>query len=170
MIKIIQSEDANMLASYYSKNIDHFREWEPVRSESFYTIDECLNRIEKWETSDNTTSVFFVYIQNGEIIGHCELSQIVHGSFKACYMGYGISKEYVGKSKAYELCKYVVNYAFEELELNRVMANYIQRNERSGRLLERLGFQKEGLAKRYLKIAGKWQDHVLTSLLNPVSA
>jgi ribosomal-protein-alanine N-acetyltransferase len=47
------------------------------------------------------------------------------------------------------------------------MANYIPINIRSGKLLDKLGFQKEGLAKSYLKIARSWQDHVLTSRINP---
>jgi ribosomal-protein-alanine N-acetyltransferase len=42
----------------------------------------------------------------------------------------------------------------------------IPSNIRSGKLLDKLGFQKEGVAKSYLKIAGPWQDHVLTSKLN----
>ena len=43
------------------------------------------------------------------------------------------------------------------------MANYMPHNSRSAALLFRLGFEKEGVARSYLKIAGKWQDHVLTS-------
>ena len=39
--------------------------------------------------------------------------------------------------------------------------------ERSGRLLERLGFEREGYARRYLCIAGAWEDHVLTALVRP---
>jgi ribosomal-protein-alanine N-acetyltransferase len=46
------------------------------------------------------------------------------------------------------------------------MANYMPANERSGKLLSRLGFEREGLAKRYLYINGRWEDHVLTALLN----
>jgi ribosomal-protein-alanine N-acetyltransferase len=46
------------------------------------------------------------------------------------------------------------------------MANYMPGNERSARLLERLGFEREGYAKAYLNIAGRWQDHVLTALVN----
>ena len=47
------------------------------------------------------------------------------------------------------------------------MANYIPRNQRSETLLDNLGFAKEGVAIKYLLINGKWEDHVLTSLLNP---
>lgn len=54
-------------------------------------------------------------------------------------------------------------WAFGELGLHRVMANYLPRNERSARLLERLGFEREGYVRRYLQIAGQWEDHVLTA-------
>ena len=58
-------------------------------------------------------------------------------------------------------------FLFENLGLRRVMANYIPGNIRSSALLERLGFEREGYAREYLKIGGKWQDHVLTALLKP---
>jgi ribosomal-protein-alanine N-acetyltransferase len=53
--------------------------------------------------------------------------------------------------------------AFGQLDLHRVMANYLPRNERSARLLARLGFEREGYARAYLRIAGQWEDHVLTA-------
>jgi ribosomal-protein-alanine N-acetyltransferase len=51
--------------------------------------------------------------------------------------------------------------------MHRIMASYMPRNARSEAVLERLGFQKEGFAKDYLLINGKWEDHNLTSLVNP---
>jgi len=58
-------------------------------------------------------------------------------------------------------------FAFRALRLHRIMANYRPENERSGRLLERLGFVREGLARDYLFIDGAWRDHVLTALVHP---
>jgi len=58
-------------------------------------------------------------------------------------------------------------FAFEELRLHRIMANYRPENERSARLLERLGFVREGIARDYLFVDGAWRDHVLTSLTHP---
>ncbi len=58
-------------------------------------------------------------------------------------------------------------WAFEHLRVHRIMANYRPENERSARVLERLGFVREGLARDYLFIDGAWRDHVLTSLANP---
>ncbi len=60
-----------------------------------------------------------------------------------------------------------IDYAFRELRLHRIMANYRPENGRSGRLLERLGFVREGYARDYLFIDGAWRDHVLTSKTNP---
>lgn len=46
-------------------------------------------------------------------------------------------------------------------------SNHMPSNVRSERLLARLGFEREGYARAYLKIAGRWEDMVLNSLINP---
>ena len=46
------------------------------------------------------------------------------------------------------------------------MANYLPHNERSARLFEGLGFEREGYARHYLQIAGQWEDHVLTAKIS----
>ena len=66
----------------------------------------------------------------------------------------------------HEALSLLIEFAFSDLCLHRIMANYMPRNKRSAALLERLGFMREGLAKNYLLINGIWEDHVLTSLTN----
>ncbi len=58
-------------------------------------------------------------------------------------------------------------YCFEQLGLHRIMANHLPRNVRSERLLASLGFEREGYARAYLKIAGVWEDPILRTLINP---
>ena len=58
-------------------------------------------------------------------------------------------------------------FAFAELRLHRIMANYRPENTRSAQVLERLGFRREGIAHDYLFIDGAWRDHVLTALVHP---
>ena len=72
-----------------------------------------------------------------------------------------------GKGYMTEGLKSAIDYVFQELNLHRVMANYMPHNQRSGNVLKRLGFVVEGYARDYLLINGKWQDHILTSLTNP---
>lgn len=68
---------------------------------------------------------------------------------------------------AHFVCWTRASYACTEIHLNRIMTNFMPSNHRSEALLNRLGFTKEGIAKKHLKINGKWEDHVLTSLFNP---
>lgn len=66
-----------------------------------------------------------------------------------------------------EALQAVIAYAFGDLALHRLQANYQPANVRSARLLQKLGFEIEGQAKDYLFLDGAWRDHVLTSLRNP---
>lgn len=65
----------------------------------------------------------------------------------------------------YQALEKIIPYVIEAFDLHRVMANYIPGNEKSAKLLNRLGFEKEGYAKKYLKLGGYWQDHILTALV-----
>ncbi len=65
-----------------------------------------------------------------------------------------------------EVLESAIDYVFTEVGLHRIMAAYVPKNERSARLLMRLGFEREGYAKRYLKIAGRWEDHILTARIS----
>ena len=57
-------------------------------------------------------------------------------------------------------------FIFSELNLHRIEAACIPTNKASVRVLEKCGFVREGLARRYLCINGIWQDHLLFGLLN----
>lgn len=81
----------------------------------------------------------------------------------ACYLGYSVDHSSQGRGVMYEALDTLIPVVFSQFGLHRIMANYMPRNERSGRLLQRLGFEKEGYAKDYLQIAGRWEDHVLTA-------
>ena len=59
-----------------------------------------------------------------------------------------------------------IEYMFNELNIHRIMANYMPHNNASARVLEKLGFVIEGQARDYLRINGQWRDHILTSLTN----
>ncbi|MBV1929757.1 MAG: GNAT family N-acetyltransferase [Gammaproteobacteria bacterium] len=88
---------------------------------------------------------------DGEIVATCSRTNIVRGPFQACNIGYAVSAPYQGKGLMRALCSYTISYAFDELRLNRLMANYMPSNHRSEVLLQRLGFTQEGAAKNTSK-------------------
>jgi ribosomal-protein-alanine N-acetyltransferase len=59
-----------------------------------------------------------------------------------------------------------IDYIFRKEQLHRIEANVMPRNAPSLRVVEKLGFCEEGIAKNYLKIDGKWEDHIHMVLLN----
>jgi ribosomal-protein-alanine N-acetyltransferase len=139
------------------------------KSQRILWFEETKKRVElNFENFHLGSSISLVVFDKSqsEIICSCTFSNIVHGAFQACNLGYSISEKKQGAGLMFEMLQASIQYVFTEYNLHRVMANYIPSNIRSGKLLHKLGFQKEGLAKSYLKIAGSWQDHVLTSKIN----
>ena len=79
--------------------------------------------------------------------------------FSNAYLGYFVSERHNGHGYATTAVRQAVDFAFEELGLHRVQAAVVPRNAGSIRVLEKAAFREEGLALRYLQIAGVWEDH-----------
>lgn len=169
-ICLLAPEDHYLLDQYYRDNRQHLLPWEPTRDPEYFSEYGIKMRIKNALLSFKQQSGFhFVVLtkNNDEVIAICNFSNIVRGSFDACHLGYAVSHQYQGQGYMQESLEAAIEYVFNKFKLHRIMANYIPENERSGKLLSRLGFEKEGYARNYLKIAGKWQDHVLTAKINP---
>jgi ribosomal-protein-alanine N-acetyltransferase len=164
--------DAARMVRYYDLNRDHLAPWESLRSAEFYTEAFWSTEIARIKNDFLIDRALTVVLSDkldadGPILGQVSLRNIIRGAFQACHLGYSLDREAVGQGLMFEALTRVIAYAFEDMHLHRIMANYIPTNERSARLLRRLGFVVEGYARDYLFLAGRWQDHVLTSLVNP---
>lgn len=166
--KLASRNDAEILAKFYEDNREHLQNWEPLKAEGYNSFSAWKERlIEREKEQEEEKSAYFICCIENDVAAVCSLTNIVRGPFQACNIGFAVAESFQGKGVMKKLCLHAIDYAFNELRLNRVMANYMPRNSRSGALLNSLGFEKEGLAKKYLKINGCWEDHVLTSLVNP---
>ena len=105
--------------------------------------------------------------ESGGIAGRIKLNNIVRGAFQSANVGYWVGATDNGRGLATAAVRDMVKLAFGQLGLHRVEAGTLLHNIRSQRVLERNGFVRFGVAPSYLKIAGKWQDHVLYQLLSP---
>lgn len=161
--------DLSAIKEFEDRNHNHLRKWESTNSiNSQSTHEEIQKRLENWikECEEGKSLRFFIRSKDdsNKIIGFCNFTQIFHGAFQACYLGYKIDHKYEGKGLMFEALEASIKYVFEELGLHRIMANYMPINTRSAKLLYRLGFIIEGYAKNYLSINGRWEDHILTAL------
>jgi ribosomal-protein-alanine N-acetyltransferase len=102
-------------------------------------------------------------LDDGRIAAFLSLSQIVRGAFECAYAGWAVNAEVGRQGYGTEGVGALLDFAFTPLPhglgLHRVQANIIPTNAPSLRVAEKNGFRFEGLARRYLRIAGQWQDH-----------
>lgn len=166
LIRLAEPVDAAKLLGYRLENREHLAAWEPSREASYYTLENCAQTaVEAREAALLDRGYpLILFDRSGEgMLGSVTLSNVVRGPFQACLLGYSLDARWQGQGLMHDALEATLAWAFGELGLHRVMANYLPYNDRSARLLERLGFEREGYARAYLQIAGQWQDHVLTA-------
>lgn len=168
LLRLLEPVEAGLMVTYLTENRAHLEPWEPVRTEAYYTLElwerELRSRQGQFFSGESARLVIFLRDNpKGPLVGVVNFSEIMRGVFQACFLGYSLHHAYQGHGYMQEALFAAVNYMFDTFKLHRVMANYMPRNQRSGQLLKRLGFNVEGYARDYLKIAGAWEDHILTA-------
>jgi [ribosomal protein S5]-alanine N-acetyltransferase len=108
-----------------------------------------------------------VVVRNDDdaLAGVFNFSEIVRGVFNSAYVGYYAFASLAGEGYMTEGFGLALDFAFRRLKLHRVEANVQPANRRSLALAERMGFEREGYSRRYVKIAGRWRDHVRFAML-----
>src|SRR5665213_120291 len=142
--------------------------WEPIWPADDLTRLAFRRRLRRYqrEIRNGTGYPFFVFSTDGDtLLGGLTMAQIQRGVSQSATIGYWMGKAYAGKGFMTAAVRSVVTFAFDSLHLNRVDAACLPHNAASIRLLEKVGFQREGYARKYLCIDGRWQDHLLFGLL-----
>ena len=162
------------IARFLEENFaGHLDRWSPPTAPGFFTEEFWAERLVLAVDEYHADRAVRFVLQPrgarlaGEVIGTCNYTNIVRGAFHACNLGYQIGRAHEGRGLMAEALRAANHFMFATLRLHRIMANFRPENERSRRLLERLGFAEEGMARNYLFIDGAWRDHVLTALTNP---
>ena len=167
-----QPDHAQALRDYMARNREHFAPYLPPLPDGLHTLEFWHERLAAWReevSNDQSLRLLLIEREGNErmVVGDCAFTNIVRGPFQACHLGYKLDRQFVGRGLMREALDGAIGHAFHTLKLHRIMANYQPTNERSGRLLRRLGFTIEGYARDYLFLNGAWRDHILTSLVNP---
>lgn len=160
-----------------------YREWVALRTESRsflepweprWAVDEMdhlvwRHRIRRYhEDFSNGTSIAFFILDtaSGQLLGGITLGNIRRGVALSGHVGYWIGERHAGRGLMVDALNLLTRYSFDTLNLHRIEAACIPGNIRSVRVLEKAGFQREGLLRSYLKINGTWHDHFLYSLIS----
>ncbi len=142
--------------------------WEPAWTSSELTRASFRRRLKYYarDLKEDLGYAFFLFHNESDaLLGGLTLSNVRRGVTQACTLGYWVGAPYAGQGYMTSAVRAVIPFVFDSLRLHRLEASCLPNNAASIRLLERTGFVREGLARRYLKINGMWQDHVTFALL-----
>lgn len=172
-LALLRPDNAHLFFAYRQRNEVHLSPWEPTRNPDDGTLEESCQRAAAKSLAgfSDGLSVHCIATDraSGAMVAGCNFTNIVRGVFQACHLGYSVDHGVEGQGLMHEVARAGIAYMFEAQGVHRIMANHMPSNVRSEKLLQTLGFEREGYARAYLKIAGRWEDHVLNALVNPRS-
>ena len=147
---------------------DFLTPWEPTWVSDELTKGAFRRRIKRYhkEARLDSAYAFFIFRAADEVLmGGCTLSNVRRGVAQACALGYWIGERFSRQGYMFDAVTALFPFIFSTLGLHRIEAACLPSNEPSANLMHKAGFRQEGLARRYLKINGEWQDHLLFALL-----
>lgn len=151
-----------------SKSRDFLEPWEPTWARDSLTAAAYRLRLRRQiqDAEDDTGYSFLIFRREGDaLLGGTTLSRVQRSVVQSAQLGYWTGQPFSGQGYMTEALHCLLPHCFGRLALRRVEAACLPENEASRRLLERVGFRREGLAREYLKIAGQWRDHLLYALI-----
>ncbi len=171
ILKVLDAGWASKVCSFYAENKEHFEPFEPKRVPNFYSIDFHSANL-SYEYNEflhfhHLRMFLFEQTHPEQIIGSICFSDIHMGSFLSCHLGYKIDYRFEGKGYTTEALYYAINQIiFKEYGLHRIEASVHPANIPSMRIMEKLGFKKEGIAKDFALLNDRWEDHIKYALIN----
>lgn len=170
-IRFLSSSDIEKVLSFKLKNRSFLQPFQPIQSDNVFTIEEQT----KWVGSvirnnqlDKGYSFGIFTNDDNQLIGIINLSNVSRGIFQNCYLGYSLDEDFNSRGIMTKALNWIVDYAFNVLSFHRIQAAVMPSNISSIRVLEKCSFNKIGLAEKYLKINGTWEDHLLFEIVHSV--
>lgn len=163
------SQDYAAWAELRAMSRQHLTPWEPKWSRDELTRACFRRRLRQFnrELRDDHGYAYLIFSDaDGALVGGLNISNVRRGVAQAASLGYWIGLPFIGRGLMTDAAGAAVRFAFGTLGLNRLEAACLTSNVASARVLEKIGFVKEGRARRYLKINDAWQDHDLYALLH----
>ncbi|MEO9274868.1 GNAT family N-acetyltransferase [Marinomonas sp. 5E14-1] len=168
VLKILDESQVDLFHQYIIDERAFHEPWEPARSESYYSLETCLLRVREMRRDfleDKGVALCLLSPNEDRMLAYTNYSNIVRGVFQGCNLGYSLRQDEQGKGIMHETLKAGIDYLQKELNIERIQASYMPRNNKSAAVLKKMGFEKEGVARDYLKINDVWEDHILTALI-----
>jgi ribosomal-protein-alanine N-acetyltransferase len=163
-LRALEPADAADLVALLRRNREHFAPTEPLRDDDWFTLGRQRSVLAAAAAARAAgLALSFGVFADGVLAGRLALTSIVRGAFQNAYLGYAIDQDHTGRGTGTAAVAQAVAIAWEA-GLHRVQAAVSCDNVASQRVLEKVGFRREGVALRYLRLAGRWTDQELWAI------
>ena len=169
LLRTPQMSDYPDWAELRAASRDFLTPWEPLWAADELTRSSFRRRVRHYMRDlreDVGYALFIFSAKDGTLVGGLTLCNVRRGVTQACTLGYWIGARYARKGYMTAAVRAVIPFVFDTLELHRLEAACLPANVASIKLLEKTGFVREGVARRYLRINGVWEDHLLYALVD----
>ena len=170
VLRAPRATDIAELRGLLIRNAEHLRPWSPspppgTNPAGFTELGRSIARHRRdWKAGSGYVFVVQVRVPREPIVGRIALTSVTRGPFQSAQLGYWMDAGHVRRGLMSEAVDATLGFAFDRLGLHRLQAAVMPTNQASRTILQKRGFREEGYAERYLRIAGKWEDHVLYGL------
>lgn len=167
-LRLPQKKDWPAWAEVREQSRDFLKPWEAQWEDNALGKDTFLERL-KLQSREYHQGLlypfFFFEKETHQLLGGMTFSRVTGNIACMGSLGYWIGAPYTRKGYTGDALRVALVFGFHGLELHRIEAACLPHNLASRRLLEKNGFTHEGRLRKYLKIAGAWQDHELYSII-----
>lgn len=163
-LKLLDNCDRDELFALIDSNRPHLKQWLPWvdGTKSSDDLKGFIDSTKQQYVSDNGFQASIWY--KGKIAGVIGFHN-VNWTHKSTSIGYWLSKEFEGNGIMTRACKVFVDYAFKELNLNRVEIRCAENNHKSRAIPERLGFKNEGTLRESEWLYDHFVSHIVYGIL-----
>ncbi|MGE1209620.1 GNAT family N-acetyltransferase [Bacillus pumilus] len=169
-VRALAEEDAQSLLTLELENRSYFQQFTPLVKDDFFTLPRQIERIQRSvkKCAQDEGYMHGIFLNETDaLIGTISLSSVERGPIEGAWLGYVLDEKHGGKGYMTEAIRLIIDYAFEELHLHRIEAGVKPSNIGSIRVLEKSGFENEGLNRKKVKINDVWEDHYLFAIIHP---
>lgn len=163
-LQILDDRQAAAVLDYYRRNRTFHEPWFPDRDDRCFTLRQQQANLSAEETDFQAGRALPLWLSlrsdPGRIIGRIAFTQIVYGGLCSAFLAWHLDQACQHKGFAFEAATAAIERVFADYGLHRIEAVILPRNTRSVSLATRLGFELEGLAPRFIRINGIWEDHL----------
>ena len=170
VLRPLEESDVSEFVRVVGVSREDWAPWTPAREATVNDRELFERELQRTENGEKGGTHLRLggFTEDGTLVGMFALNDIVRGVFQSAYASWQVSVDRTGRGFGTEGVRALLDLAFDGapggLGPHRVQANIMQSNAASHRIAEKVGLRREGLALRYLQIAGRWEDHVMFAI------